>query len=1019
MSCLPRYARVVLPALLVSTTICFAQPVMVTADRADGVYNVGDTVRWRVEWPKASPAPAGARYVLRSGGLKEVRQGELKVEGNVATLESKFDEPNTMLLEVKWDPPSNVNRAFGGAVAAPQKMQPAAPPPDDFEAFWKAKLEELSKVPPNPKLEQADAGKGGIDYWKVTLDNIRGTHVNGQLARPQKGEKLPALLILQWAGVYPLQKAWVTDRAAEGWLTLNILPHDLPIDNPTAFYKEQYDGPLKNYWTIGNEDPNQSYYLRMYLSCVRALEYLKSRPDWDGKTLVVHGTSQGGQQALAGLKPDDVTAVLPFLPAACDMLAPEVGRASGFPNWYVQTWGGRDAKKVRDASRYYDPVNFARRIKCPALIGLGLHDDLAPPSSVLAAANVITAPKEIVILPRAGHQDERGSQKPYNDRAYGAWLPALRQGKPAPVASPSSAPSSVTSTAGPADQPAARNDDPVWVAKHAELRERAKQGGIDVYFVGDSITRRWPATHRESWERNFGGWRAASFGAGGDRTQNALYRLENGELDGVNPKIVVLLIGTNNVGLDPPPPGTEDALIEDTAKGVAACVRAIRTRAPRAKLLLMGITPRNTNGSTALMPIINRINEQIAKLADGQAARFLNINDQLADPSGKLFEGVTEDGLHLSNEGYQVWADAMRPILVEWLGPPSATTRPATQPGASAAPSAEQDHRRMLDLLKIDKLRRGADGNPSSPNAANSDESKAGAYTLPDPLLLNNGVSITSPEMWWKLRRPEIVERFDREMYGRVPKDVPPVKWEVVSTTREEQHGFPVVARQLIGRVDNSACPSINVEIQLSLTMPANASGPVPVVMEFGFGRPRGATTRGTATRGASGGAGRPPSSGPADAGPRWQQQVLSRGWGYAIIVPSSIQADNGGGLTQGIIGLTNKGQPRKLDDWGALRAWAWGASRALDYFHTNPTRPQPRRHRRPLALRQGGAGDDGVRRAVRDWFHRFIRRGWREAAPPRLRRACGEPRLVRRIPLVRGQLPEVRRPAHAARLAG
>src|SRR5688500_17629138 len=446
----------VLSATLVADAT--AQQMVVSADRASGVYGVGDTVRWTVAWKGEGPAPA-ARYVLKSGGLTEVDKDELTFTNNVANLESKFDAPNTMLLEVTWEPKGPASRAFAGAVAAPEKITPAAPPPEDFDAFWKAKLEELAKVPANPKLEQADGGKPNVNYWKVTLDNIRGTHVNGQVARPEKGEKFPALLILQWAGVYPLQEAWVTDRAAEGWLAMNVLPHDLPIDNPESFYKEQYDGPLKNYWTIGNDDPDKSYYLRMYLSCVRALDYLKSRDDWDGKTLVVMGTSQGGQQALAlaGLRPDSVTAVLPFLPAACDMLAPDVGRASGFPNWYVQTWGGRDAKKVREASRYYDPVNFAPKIKCPVLTGLGLHDDLAPPSSVLAAANVISALKEVIILAKAGHQDERGSQKPYNDRAYGAWLPALRQGKPPPLATP-------------------------------------------------------------------GGWRAASFGAGGDRTQNVLYR---------------------------------------------------------------------------------------------------------------------------------------------------------------------------------------------------------------------------------------------------------------------------------------------------------------------------------------------------------------------------------------------------------------------------------------------------------------------------------------------------------------
>jgi cephalosporin-C deacetylase-like acetyl esterase len=150
------------------------------------------------------------------------------------------------------------------------------------------------------------------------------------------------------------------------------------------------------------------------------------------------GTSQGGHQALvaAGLHPDNVTAVLPFLPAGADMMAPSIGRASGFPNWYAQTWGGRDVQKVHDTSRYYDPINFARHIKCLVLIGLGLLDDAAPPSSIFATANVILAPKEVIILAKADHQDEKGSQSAYNQRAYGGWLHTLRQGKLAPVGQP-------------------------------------------------------------------------------------------------------------------------------------------------------------------------------------------------------------------------------------------------------------------------------------------------------------------------------------------------------------------------------------------------------------------------------------------------------------------------------------------------------------------------------------------------------------------------------------------------------
>jgi hypothetical protein len=237
--------------------------------------------------------------------------------------------------------------------------------------------------------------------------------------------------------------------------------------------------------------------------------------------------------------------------------------------------------------------------------------------------------------------------------------------------------------------------------------------------------------------------------------------------------------------------------------------------------------------------------------------------------------------------------------------------------------ATKQDHQRLMEMLKITSLRPGANpNNPQAPNAVNYDEAKANPYpNLPDPLTLKNGQKVTSAKMWWNQRRMEIVEDFDREVYGRVPKNVPKVNWEVMNTTKETKFDLPVVTKQLIGHVDNSTYPQITVNIQLTLTTPANASGPVPVIMEFGFGGPR---------------PGAPPAGAPVSNMPNWQQQLLSKGWGYAIIVPSSIQADNGAGLTKGIIGLVNKGQPRKPDDWGSLRAWAWGASRALDYFETD-----------------------------------------------------------------------------------
>ncbi len=240
--------------------------------------------------------------------------------------------------------------------------------------------------------------------------------------------------------------------------------------------------------------------------------------------------------------------------------------------------------------------------------------------------------------------------------------------------------------------------------------------------------------------------------------------------------------------------------------------------------------------------------------------------------------------------------------------------------------TSEQDLERTLGLLDIASLRRGPDGDPKSPNAANFDESKVSAnLLLPDPLVLKSGEKVRTAEVWWNRRRPEIVEDFDREIYGRVPEDTPKVRWEVVSAKTEENNGVPVITKKLAGHVDNSSYPPASVDIQLTLATPAKSSGPVPVMMEFGL-RPEVwealKKRLSEAQRAAL-----------ADNGPSWQQQVLAMGWGYATLIPTSVQADNGAGLTEGIIGLVNKGQPRKPDDWGALRAWAWGASRALDYF--------------------------------------------------------------------------------------
>jgi hypothetical protein len=259
------------------------------------------------------------------------------------------------------------------------------------------------------------------------------------------------------------------------------------------------------------------------------------------------------------------------------------------------------------------------------------------------------------------------------------------------------------------------------------------------------------------------------------------------------------------------------------------------------------------------------------------------------------------------------------------LGESQAPPAVAADQTPSPAPrewTTEQDHRNMMEQLGIKSLRPGPSGRPGATNSANYDPEKANPFPdLPDVLTLKNGKKVTTAEMWWKERRPEIVEAFEREVVGRVPKNVPKVTWTIVSNVTDGVvGGLAASGKQLVGHVDNAACPAINVDIRMSVVIPAKAKGPVPLLMMFGgfggSGMPRAAGTEPATNRFAEFG-------GPYKDPPS-TEQLIAAGWGYATIIP-------------GTIGLVNKAQPRKPDDWGSLRAWAWGASRGLDYLETDP----------------------------------------------------------------------------------
>ncbi|MDO8941560.1 MAG: hypothetical protein Q7U75_00175, partial [Desulfobacterales bacterium] len=257
------------------------------------------------------------------------------------------------------------------------------------------------------------------------------------------------------------------------------------------------------------------------------------------------------------------------------------------------------------------------------------------------------------------------------------------------------------------------------------------------------------------------------------------------------------------------------------------------------------------------------------------------------------------------------------------IAPASGQTVPAPKNWTNA-----DDHRSMMEQLGIKALRPGFSGNEAAPNHANYDEAAANPFPdYPEILTSKNGRPVTTPEMWRQKRRPEIIEEFEREVIGRVPPNAPKITWTVTNTVEDKVGPYPVIAKELTGRADNTAYPEISVEIKLVVVTPAWAKKAVPLMIMFGRPALPSAPVPEAFARFAALAGTDPPAG----------VQLIAAGWGYAQLNPGSVQPDNGAGLTKGIIGLTNRGQPRKPDDWGALRAWGWGASRALDYLETDP----------------------------------------------------------------------------------
>jgi cephalosporin-C deacetylase len=389
--------------------LAFAQPrppipqqLTFTPYHATGIYDVGETVGWTVTPGPVTPTYS-YKWTARRNNAVVVKEGKLDLSSGKDTIEVKGDQPEMLYVAVEpfGEPSSyiggNTGRNNGlyavGAAVSPSKIAFSTPKPDDFDAFWDEKLALQAKIPMHSELTPVPTDVPNVEMNMFVLDAL-GSKAHGYVAKPAREGKFPAVIQLQYAGVYALNARAVAQRAAEGWLILNVDSHDKLPSDPAGNIP-------RSYAAVGNTDREKSYFLNMYLRDSRVLDYLLTRPDWDGKTLVLMGGSMGGQQSLvlAGLRPEKISAVLVCVPAGADTNGDLHGRKAGYPNW------PSDNLEVMKTALYFDTVNFASRIKAPVLAGMGFIDTISPPAGVWTALNQIAGAKEPLPMIESEHDN--------------------------------------------------------------------------------------------------------------------------------------------------------------------------------------------------------------------------------------------------------------------------------------------------------------------------------------------------------------------------------------------------------------------------------------------------------------------------------------------------------------------------------------------------------------------------------------------------------------------------------------
>ena len=626
---------------------------------ANGIYQPGEKLGWTVTRSNGAAGPTRFAYDITKNELEVLRSETLDLSSGTATIEAVLDEPCMVFVELR---PEGASPAPGGpqrrpyaslgAAVAPIRLQPSVPRPVDFDEFWASKLKAMRAIPLDPVLTPMTSDVPGVEVSAVKVTALN-THMQGYVVKQQRDGKFPALVTYQGAGVRALRPDSAAARAAEGWLVVDVDSHDKTPDAPT--------GPPSNYHTIGNSDREQSYFLNMYLRDTRAIDYVASRPDWDGKTIVILGTSMGGQQGIvtAALNPDRITALLVNEPSGGDTNGELHGRSAAYPNWPASD------PKAMQAALYFDTVNFASLVKAPTLISMGFIDTVVPPAGVWIAVNQISAPKEVVPMVEANHvhitPNQVGAFAQRSTEVLGLLLRGVEFKPNQEVTGPTTqvAPSATTSSRRPPISPERQEE--LRKAKDEQLHndwaemkryrdDDAKVGppGKDenrVVFMGDSITDGWIRQAPEFFQAK----PYLDRGISGQTTPQMLVRFRQDVIN-LHPKVVVILAGTNDIAGNTGPETPE--MIQDNLVSMVDLARANGIR-----VVLASITPSDDfwwNPGTKPAPRIAEMNTWIKGYAAQHKLVYLDYYSAMVDDNGGMKREFTRDGVHPNPEGYAV-----------------------------------------------------------------------------------------------------------------------------------------------------------------------------------------------------------------------------------------------------------------------------------------------------------------------------------------------------------------------------